>query len=141
VFAHQQLASEVDFQGPLPHIQRHLAHRGIPRQEAAGGQRRVVVQHVDAAELRHRGPHDVPRRLLLREVAAERDCPRSRSPNLVGDLGGLRLVDVDDRDGGALAGQFVRRRRTDPARTPGDYRDLSGKSGHRVLLLGGAQKS
>jgi hypothetical protein len=39
----------------------------------------------------------------------------------------------------------VRRCRTDPAGTSGDYRDLSGKSGHRVLprpvLFGDAKES
>jgi hypothetical protein len=77
--------------------------------------------------------HDLPRRLLLREVAAERDRPRARSPNLVNDLGGFRLVNIDDRDGGAFTRQFVRRCRTNSAGTSGNYRDLSGKSGHRAL--------
>jgi hypothetical protein len=75
----------------------------------------------------------MPRRVLLREVAAECDCPPSRSPNLVSDPGGFRLVDIDDRNGGAFAGQFVRGCRTNSASTSGDYRDLSGKSGHRDL--------
>jgi hypothetical protein len=75
----------------------------------------------------------MPGRLLFCEVAAECDRPRPRSPNLLDNLGGLRLVDIDDRDGGAFTRQFVRRCRTDPAGTSGDYRDLSGKSGHRVL--------
>ena len=75
------------------------------------------------------------------------DCDRRgpRSPNLVDDLGGLCLVDIDDRDGGAFTRQFVRRRRTDPAGASGDYRNLSGKSGHRVLprpvLFGDAKES
>jgi len=75
----------------------------------------------------------MPRRVLLREVAAECDRPRPRLPNLVSDRGGLRRVDVDDGNCGAFAGQFVRGCRTNSARASGDYRDLSGKSGHRAL--------
>ena len=73
------------------------------------------------------------RRVLLREVAAECDRPRPRSPNLVNDPGGLRFVDIDDRDGGTFTRQFVCRCRTNSAGTSGNYRDLSGKSGHRAL--------
>jgi hypothetical protein len=97
------------------------------------------VQNVDSAELSHCGLHDVPRGVLVCEVAAERDCPRPRLPNLVSDPGGLRFVDVDDCDVGAFAGQFVRRGRTNSARTSGDDGDLSGESGHRVLPISGQE--
>jgi hypothetical protein len=91
------------------------------------------VQNIDMAELRHGGLHRGSCRIFLREIAAQRDCLRPGYPNLVSDPGRLRLVDIDDCNGGAFAGQFVRRRRTNPARTSRNYRDLSGKSGHRVL--------
>ena len=87
----------------------------------------------------------MPRRVLRREVAAECDRARPRSPNLANDLGSLRLVDIDDRYGGTFTRQLVRRCRTNPAGTSGNYRDLSGKSGHRVLtspiLFGDAKES
>src|SRR6185437_3529431 len=114
VLTHQQLASEVDVQGTLPDVQWHLADGGIPRQEVTRGQRRIVVQHIDAAEFGHRGLHNTPGGLLVGEVAAECDRPRPGVPNRVGDLGRLVNVDIDDRDRGALTRQFVRRRRTDP---------------------------
>jgi hypothetical protein len=90
------------------------------------------VQNIDMAELRHRGLNHRPCRIFLREVTTERDCLRPGSPNLVSDPDGLRLVDIDDCNSGAFTGQFVRRRRTNPARTSCNYRDFSGKSGHRV---------
>ena len=57
------------------------------------------------------------------------------SPDLAGDVISLRLVDIDDGNGRALAGQFVRRRRANTAGTSGHDRDFSGKSGHRILPL------
>jgi hypothetical protein len=61
------------------------------------------------------------------------------APNRVSDFAGLCLVDINDGNGRAFAGQFVCRRRTNPAGTSGNYRDLSGKSGHRVLPLASSQ--
>jgi hypothetical protein len=81
-------------------------------------------------------------RMLLREIATERNCVRTVAADFFGDSDGLLLVDIDDCDSGAFASQFTRRRRTNPARTSGNYGDLSGKSGHRVLplLFSDAQK-
>ena len=61
VLARQHLALEIDLQSSLPHLEGQVGHRGVAGQEVRVGERRVVVQHVQATKVRRGRPPRWPR--------------------------------------------------------------------------------
>ena len=85
-----------------------------------------------APNLRERRRHDLLRRVVAGDVAAEGGD---------GIVAGMRLLDrrfrpVDRQHLRALVGEQLGRRRADARRRPGHDRDLACQSAHGVLLLG-----
>src|SRR5262249_41406822 len=94
----------------------------------------MVPDEVETAERLHSALHDLPREVVVAQIASERDGLAAVLLDLLGDGFGVGGVDVDDRDARALAREPSRAGPSHPRRRRGDDPDLAGQS-HRFLLL------
>ena len=124
-FGHVEDALEVDVHHQVPVLLGHL------EEQVVAGDAGVVDQHVDPAELVDHALHGGLGGGRVDDVAA--DAHRAGTVGELEPAGSLLsggLVEVEDRDGGALAREALRDAEADASRCSGDDGDTAVVATH-----------